>query len=124
VKPNCSRRPQCIGDISTKNSSSSGVESTRFSSDTEGRAGDVNQLLFTGIRKIMCGSQTLKQEAVRLKLPWIPQDVQVARALGYLQRKAARRECNQSRRKKFDAINKDKKEVGELQRALTLEIVM
>ena len=34
-------------------------------------------------------SQTLKQEAVTLKLPWRPQDVQDARAVGYLLRKAA-----------------------------------
>jgi hypothetical protein len=32
----------------------------------------------------MYGSQTLKQEAVTLKLPWRPQDVQDARAVGKL----------------------------------------
>jgi hypothetical protein len=42
-----------------------------------------------GVQKIVCGSQTLEQEAVKLKLPWIPQDVRDARAVGYLLRKAA-----------------------------------
>ena len=46
----------------------------------------------------MCGSQTLKQEAVTLKLPWRPQDVQDARAMGYLLRQAANREWNQPKR--------------------------
>jgi hypothetical protein len=57
----------------------------------------------------MCGSQTLKQEAVKLKLSWRPQDVRDARAMGYLLRKAANRKCNQPRRKKFVAVNRDKK---------------
>jgi hypothetical protein len=30
---------------------------------------------FGGAQKIMCGSQTLKQETVILKLSWRPQDV-------------------------------------------------
>ena len=55
----------------------------------------------------MCGSQTLKQEAVTLKLPWGPQDVQDARAVGYLLRKAAKMEWIQPRRKKIVAVNKD-----------------
>jgi hypothetical protein len=59
---------------------------------------------------IMCGSQTLKQ-AVTLKLPWRPQDILDATALGYLLRKAANREWNQPRRKKFVAVNKDEKEL-------------
>jgi hypothetical protein len=37
----------------------------------------------------MCGSQTLKQEAVTLKLPWRPEDVRDARAMGYLLRKGS-----------------------------------
>ena len=56
-------------------------------------------------------SQTLKQEAVTLKLPWRPQDVRDARAMGYMLRKAANREWNQPRRKKFVAVNKDEKGV-------------
>ena len=56
-------------------------------------------------------SQTLKQEAVTLKLPWRPNDVKDARALGYLPRKAANREWNQPRRKQFVAVNKDEKGV-------------
>ena len=62
----------------------------------------------------MCGSQTLKQEAVTLKLPWRPQDVRDVRAMGYLLKKAANREWNQPRRKKFVAVNKDEKGVGDL----------
>ena len=59
----------------------------------------------------MCGSQTLEQEAITLKLPWRPQDVQDTRAMGYLLRKAANREWNQPRRKQFVAVNKDEKGV-------------
>jgi hypothetical protein len=36
-----------------------------------------------------------------LKLPWIPQDVQDVRAMGYLLRKAANREWNQHKGKKL-----------------------
>ena len=57
----------------------------------------------------MCRSQTLEQEAVILKLPWGSQDVQDARAMSYLLRKAAEREWMQPRREKFVAINKDEK---------------
>jgi hypothetical protein len=49
------------------------------------------------------------QEAVTLKLPWRPQDVQDTRALGYLLRKAAIREWNKPSRKKFLSVNKDEK---------------
>jgi hypothetical protein len=49
----------------------------------------------------MCGSQTLKEEAVTLKLPWRPKDVKDARNVGYLLRKAANSEWNQLRRKKL-----------------------
>ena len=55
-------------------------------------------------------SQTLKQEAVTLKLPWRLKDVKDARAMGYMLRKAANREWNQPRRKQFVAVNKDEKE--------------
>ena len=50
MKPNCSRRLQCIGDASikmiTKNSISNGVESTRPWSATEDRAGNMTQALW------------------------------------------------------------------------------
>ena len=46
---------------------------------------------FEGTQKIMCGSQLLEQEAIKLKLPWRPHDVRDARAVGYLPRKAANR---------------------------------
>jgi hypothetical protein len=45
----------------------------------------------------MCGSQTLEQEAVKLKLTWRPQNVKDARALKYLLRNAANREWNEPR---------------------------
>ena len=54
-------------------------------------------------------SQTLKQEAVILKLPWRLKDVKDA--MVYMLRKAANREWNQPRRKKFVAVNKDEKGV-------------
>ena len=44
------------------------------------------------------GSQILEQEAVMLKLPWSPQDVQDIRAMGYLLRKATNREWNQTKK--------------------------
>jgi hypothetical protein len=62
-------------------------------------------------QKIMCGFQTLKQEAVTLKLPWRPKEVKDARAMGYMLREAANREWNQHRRKQFVAVNKNEKGV-------------
>jgi hypothetical protein len=56
-------------------------------------------------------SQTLKQEAVLLKLSWRHKDVKDARAMGYMLRKAANRELNQPRIKQFVAVNKDEKGV-------------
>jgi hypothetical protein len=32
----------------------------------------------------MCGSQTMKEEAVTLKLPWRPKDIKDTRAVGYI----------------------------------------
>ena len=61
--------------------------------------------------KVQVESQTLKQEAVTLKLPWRLKDVKDARAMGYMLRKAANREWNQPRRKQFVAVNKDEKGV-------------
>jgi hypothetical protein len=55
----------------------------------------------------MCESQTLKQEAATLKLPWRLKDVKDARAMGYMLRKAANREWNQPKRKQFVAVNKN-----------------
>jgi hypothetical protein len=67
----------------------------------------------------MCGTQTLKQEAITLKLPWRSQDSQDARAVGYLLRKADNRVWNQPRRMTFVVVNKDEKGVGDLKTALT-----
>jgi hypothetical protein len=44
--------------------------------------------------------------------------------MGYLLRKADNREWNQPRRKKFVAVNKNKKGVGDLKIALALAIEM
>jgi hypothetical protein len=54
---------------------------------------------------------TLEQEVITLKLPWTPQDVRAVRVVGYLLRKAANREWNQPRRKKWVVVNKDEKGV-------------
>ena len=64
----------------------------------------------------MCGrgvpaerpQETTLCEAVKVKprLPWRPQDVRDARAMGYLLRKAASREWNQSKREKCVAVSK------------------
>ena len=59
----------------------------------------------------MCVFQTLKQEAVKLKLTWRPQDVKDIRNMAYLLRKAANRKWNQPRINKFVAVNKDEKGV-------------
>jgi hypothetical protein len=59
-----------------------------------------------------------------LKLPWRPQDVRDARAVVYLLRKATNREWNQPKRKKFVAVNKSEKEVGDLKPALTSDMEM
>ena len=66
----------------------------------------------------------MKQEAVTLKLPWRLQDVQDARVMGYLLRKAANREWNQPRRKNFVAVNKDEKGVGDLKTTWTSDTKM
>ena len=49
----------------------------------------------------MCGSKTLKQEAIKLKVSWIPQDVRDAKEVRYKLRKAANREWNQLKKIKF-----------------------
>jgi hypothetical protein len=49
----------------------------------------------------MCRYRTLEQEAVNMELTWRPQEIKDARAVGYLQRKAANREWKQPRRKNF-----------------------
>ena len=72
----------------------------------------------------MCGSQTLEQEAVKLKLTWGPQDVKDARATGCLPRKAANREWNKPRRQNLVAVNKDEKGVGYLKTALPSDMEM
>ena len=72
-------------------------------SSTEGRTGEVTQAIWM----IICGSQTLQQEAIILKLPWSPQDVQDARGMGLLLRKTSNNEWNQPRRKKFVVVNKN-----------------
>ena len=55
--------------------------------------------------------QTLKQEAVILKLSWRLKAVKDARAMGYMLMKAANRDWNQPRRRQFVAVNKDEKGV-------------
>jgi len=52
-----------------------------------------------------------------------PQDVQDTKAIGYLLRKVANRDWNQSRRKKF-VVDKDGKRVGDLKCALKLYMEM
>jgi hypothetical protein len=47
----------------------------------------------------MCRSQTLKEEAVMLNLPWRPKDIKDAKAMRYVLKKAANREQNQPRKK-------------------------
>jgi hypothetical protein len=65
----------------------------------------------------------MEQEAVILKLPWRPQDVRNARAMGYLLRKAANGEWNQPKRKNLVAVNEDEG-IGDLKTALTSNMEM
>jgi hypothetical protein len=82
----------------------------RCQTATEDRAGEVMSALRKS-PKDQVESQTWKQEAVTLKLPWRLKDVKDDRAMGYMVRKAANREWNQPRIKQFVAVNKDEKEV-------------
>jgi hypothetical protein len=66
---------------------------------------------FGGAQKIMCRSQTLEQEAVKLKLTWRPQDVKDARVMGYMLRKVAKREWNQPRQRNLLQSTMMKKEL-------------
>ena len=66
--------------------------------------------------QIKCGSQTFLQNDIKLKLPWRPQDIRDARAVGYLLRKAANREWKQPKR--FVLQSTRIKEVGDLMSAL------
>ena len=100
----------------TKNSSDNGVEQPELRVLQKAELEKWHQP-FQGAQKKMCGSQTLKQEAVTVKLTWKPQDIQDARAVRYLVRKTANREGNQPRKKKFVAVNKDENGV-EIRRLL------
>ena len=76
----------------TQNNSSSGVDSTRVYSATEGRAGDVTQALWRSSGDHVwipnVGIRSCEVEVYT----WRAQDVRDARAMGYMQRKAANRE--------------------------------
>ena len=69
-------------------------------------------------------SQTLKQEAVTLKLPWRLKDVKDARVMEYMLRKAANREWNQPRRKTVCCSPQRQKRSGDLKIALTSAMEM
>ena len=89
VKPSCRRRrPQHIGDASTIGwlpRIAAAIEWSRPEPRVLQRAGLEKWLKpFWEAQKIMYGSQTLEQVAVKLKLPWIPKNVKDFRAVGYL----------------------------------------
>ena len=69
------------------------MESARTLSATEGRAGEVSQDLWRnldiGINLHVCISNI---GAVKLKLPWISQDVRDDKSVGYLPRKTTNRD--------------------------------
>lgn len=50
--------------------------------------------------------KTLEQEAIRLRLTWISQDVRDARSVGYLLRKSANRESKWPKRKTCVVVKK------------------
>ena len=67
----------------------------------------------------MCGSQTLEQKAVKLKLPWRSQNVRDDRVMEYLLRKDAN---NPGERSLLQSTAM--KGVGELNSVLTLDMKM
>jgi hypothetical protein len=87
VKPSCRGRPQHIGDARTIRwppRTAVAVEWNQLEPRVLQRAElEKQSKLFGGAQKITCGSQILEQEAVKLLLPWRPQDVSDARALGF-----------------------------------------
>jgi hypothetical protein len=110
VKPSYSWRSQSIGDASA-------IQWSRTTGAVEWSHPEYRMLQraelemwpmsFGEAQKIMCGSQTLKQEAKMLKLPWRLQGVWDARAMEYLLRIAPNRKWNHPRRKKFVSVNED-----------------
>ena len=58
---------------------------------------------------IICGSQALEQENIKLKLSWIPHYVRDIRDLGHLLRRDAKRKWIKTKKKKFVAVIKDEK---------------
>ena len=83
MKPSCSRRPSVLEMPvpwdNHRKSSSSGVDQPELGVLLKAELEKRGQP-FGGAQEIMCGSQTLKQESVTLKLPWRPQDVRDPRA--------------------------------------------
>jgi len=77
VRPSCSIRTQCIGDASTMGWSprtAAAMEWINLSlACCRGQSWRCEARPLEGPR--WCGSQTLKQEFVTLKLPWRPQDI-------------------------------------------------
>jgi hypothetical protein len=75
VKLSCSRRPQCVGDASTLGwlpRTALAVKWINLSLECyrgQSWRSDASQP-FGEAQKLMCGPQTLKGEAVTLKLPW------------------------------------------------------
>jgi hypothetical protein len=57
------------------------------------------------------GIPDIKKRSCNIEIAWRFKDVKDARAMGYMVRKAANREWNQSRRKQFVAVNKEEKGV-------------
>jgi hypothetical protein len=102
VKPGCSERPQQIGDASTIGWSPRTAVAVEWS-QPEPRVLQRAELemwpkTFGEAQEIMFGFQTLEQEAIMLKLPWRLQNVQEARAMRYMLRKAVNGEWNQRKR--------------------------
>jgi hypothetical protein len=106
----------------TKNSSSSGIDQPVLRMLQRAEFEKLCQPF--GVAQIMCGSQTLKQEAGALKLPWRHQGIQVARALGHLLRRTAKKKMEPAQDKEVLAVNKDGKGVGDLKTTWTSDTKM
>lgn len=108
VKPSYSARPQNIGDASTMEWPPIRVAAVEW---TQLEPGVLQRVELENLPKpfeiaqnIMCMLKTLEQEAVKLKLPWSPQDVRDTRPIGYQSKRAAN--CP---RERTVAVNKAKR---------------
>jgi hypothetical protein len=87
-----------------------GQASTRAYSAIEDRAGEVTQDLWRSLKDHVW-IPDIGTRSCKVELPWRPQDVRDARAIGYLLRKSANREWNHPKRKELCCSQQSRKEL-------------